>query len=110
VKYCPDETAHQAYHKAGNALMMMADVFYARLTGFTSLNECLKAQGHGYRPTFREENGMNKPVVFMAEVYDLVAERRGLKMRAYRPEQKKEKWGDEFPGVPSLDEDILGRP
>jgi hypothetical protein len=53
------------------------------------LNDCLDAQGHGYRPTFRENGGKDRETVFLSEVYDLVAEARGLPLRAYRPQQAK---------------------
>jgi hypothetical protein len=74
---------------AANRLYEITNDFFARLTGFKSLNDCLDAQGHGYRPTFREDGGKDRETVFLAEVYDLVAEARGLALRAYRPERAK---------------------
>ncbi len=86
-RHCPDAKVAAEYHSAGQKLFEVADYFFATLTGFKTLNECLDAQGHGYRPTFREEGGKDAEVVFLAEVYDYLAETRGLPLRAYRPEQ-----------------------
>jgi hypothetical protein len=88
-RYCPDGRISDAYHADGKHLFEVADFFYAKLTGFKSLNECLAAQGHGYRPTFNEDGGKDRETVFLAEVYDLVADARGLALRAYRPQQAK---------------------
>ena len=85
--FCPDAQVSAAYHAAGKRLFEVANYFYANLTGFKTLNECLDAQGHGYRPTFNEDGGKDRETVFLAEVYDLVAEARGLALRAYRPQQ-----------------------
>ena len=85
--FCPDAQVSAAYAAAGKRLFEVANYFYATSTGFKTLNDCLDAQGHGYRPTFREEGGKNRETVFLAEVYDLIAEARGLALRAYRPEQ-----------------------
>lgn len=74
---------------AANRLYEITNYFFAKLTGFKTLHECLDAQSHGYRPTFREDGGKDRETVFLAEVYDLVAECRGLALRAYRPEQAK---------------------
>jgi hypothetical protein len=87
--FCPDAQVSAAYAAAGRRLFEVADYLYAKLTGFKTLNECLDAQANGYRPTFREDGGRNRETVFLAEVYDLVAEARGLALRAYRPEQAK---------------------
>jgi hypothetical protein len=87
--YCPDRSISQAYHAAGVYLVEIADYFFAKLTGFTSLSDCLSAQSHGYRPTFREEGGKDRETVFLAEVYDYIAECRGLPLRAYRPQRAK---------------------
>lgn len=73
----------------GKHLFEIANYFYAKLTGFKTLEECLAAQRHGYRPTFNEDGGKNRETVFLAEVYDLVAEARGLALRGYRPQQAK---------------------
>lgn len=86
-RHCPDRKVAAEYHEAGQKLFEVADYFFATLTGFKTLNECLDAQGHGYRPTFREEGGKNAEVVFLAEVYDYLCETRGLPLRAYRPER-----------------------
>jgi hypothetical protein len=85
--FCPDDQVSAAYQAAGKRLFEVANYFYATLTGFKTLNECLDAQGHGYRPTFNEDGGKDRETVFLAEVYDLVAEARGLALRAYRPQQ-----------------------
>lgn len=87
--FCPDAQVSAAYAAAGRRLFEVADHFFAKLTGFKTLNDCLDAQGHGYRPTFREDGGRDRETAFLAEVYDLVAECRGLPLRAYRPEQAK---------------------
>jgi hypothetical protein len=87
--FCPDAQVSAAYVAAGRRLFEVANYFYATSTGFKTLNECLDAQGHGYRPTFREDGGRDRETVFLAEVYDLIAECRGLALRAYRPEQAK---------------------
>lgn len=87
--FCPDAQVSAAYAAAGRRLFEVADYLFAKLTGFKTLNECLDAQGHGYRPTFREDGGRDRETVFLAEVYDLVAECRGLPLRAYRPQQAK---------------------
>ena len=75
---------------AANRLYEITNYFFATLTGFKTLNDCLDAQGHGYRPTFREDGGKDRETVFLAEVYDLVAEARGLALRAYRPQRAKQ--------------------
>jgi hypothetical protein len=98
-RYCPDAKVAAAYHEAGQKLFEVADYFFATLTGFKTLNDCLEAQGHGYRPTFREEGGKNREVAFLAETYDYLAETRGLPLRAYRPEQ-----GSLPAGVPAIPE------
>ena len=85
--FCSDAQVSAAYLAAGKRLFEVANYFYATLTGFKTLNECLDAQGHGYRPTFNEDGGKDRETVFLAEVYDLVAEARGLALRAYRPQQ-----------------------
>jgi len=87
--FCPDAQVSAAYQAAAKRLFEVANYFYATSTGFKSLNDCLDAQGHGYRPTFNEEGGRDRETVFLAEVYDLVAEARGLPLRAYRPQQAK---------------------
>ena len=87
--FCPDAQVSAAYHAAGKRLFEIANYFFAKSTGFSTLNECLEAQGHGYRPTFREDGGKDRETVFLAEVYDLIAECRGHALRAYRPEQAK---------------------
>lgn len=86
-RHCPDAAVAAAYHEAGQKLFEVADYFFAALTGFKTLNECLEDQGHGYRPTFREAGGKDLETVFLAEVYDYLAETRGLPLRAYRPER-----------------------
>ena len=87
-RYCPDSKISQAYHAAGRRLFEVADFFFAKLTGFKTLQDCLEAQGHGYRPTFREDYGNDLEVEFLAETYDYLAECRGLPLRAYRPERR----------------------
>jgi hypothetical protein len=74
---------------SANRLYEITNYFFAKLTGFKTLHECLEAQSHSYRPTFREEGGKDRETVFLAEVYDYVAECRGLALRAYRPQQAK---------------------
>lgn len=86
-RHCPDAKVAAEYHAAGQRLFEVADYFFATLTGFKTLNECLEAQANGYRPTFREDGGKDRETVFLAETYDYLAETRGLPLRAYRPEQ-----------------------
>ena len=74
---------------AANRLHEITNHFFAKLTGFKTLHECLDAQSHGYRPTFREEGGKDRETVFLAETYDYLAETRDLPLRAYRPEKAK---------------------
>ena len=72
---------------SAESLFEIADNFFRTLTGFTSLDDCLNAQGHGYRPTFREEGSSDNETAFLADAYDYVAELRDLPLRAYRPER-----------------------
>jgi hypothetical protein len=88
-RHCPDAAVAAAYHEAGQKLFEVADYFFATLTGFKTLNECLDAQEHGYRPSFYEAFGKDLETVFLAEVYDYLAETRGLPQRAYRPQRAK---------------------
>ena len=83
--YRADSEVAADYYAAVQKLAEVADYFFATLTGFKALNECLDAQGHGYRPTFREEGGNDRETVFLAETYDYLAETRDLPLRAYRP-------------------------
>ncbi len=85
--YRADSEVAADYYAAVQKLAEVADYFFAALSGFKTLNECLAAQGHGYRPTFREEGGKEREVVFLAETYDYLAETRDLPLRAYRPEK-----------------------
>lgn len=47
-----------------------------------SLDDLVAKQSHGYRPTLR--GAANSPEAMLAEIYDLIAEARGLELRAYR--------------------------
>jgi len=83
------EAKSNAYYEAVISAWLVADYLFKKSTGFPSLNDCLDAQGHGYRPTFNEDGGKDRETVFLAEVYDFAAGLRGLPLRAYRPEQAK---------------------
>ena len=107
--YCPDAQVSAAYQAAAKRLFEVANYFYAKSTGFKTLNECLDAQGNGYRPTFRENGGEDRETVFLAEVYDLVAEARGLALRAYRPEQHPKPLPAGIPAIPACVRDHYGR-
>jgi hypothetical protein len=107
--FCPDAQVSAAYQAAAKRLFEVANYFYATSTGFKTLNECLDAQGHGYRPTFNEDGGKDRETVFLAEVYDLVAEARGLALRAYRPQQHPKPLPAGLPAIPACVRGHYGR-
>jgi hypothetical protein len=107
--FCPEAQVSAAYQAAAKRLFEVANYFYATSTGFKTLNECLDAQGHGYRPTFNEDGGKDRETVFLAEVYDLVAEARGLALRAYRPQQHPQPLPAGLPAIPACVRGHYGR-
>jgi len=85
--FCPSAEIGRKYTEASENLIQIADFFFAKLSGFTGVIDCLNAQDHGYRPTFHEEGSSDNETAFLAETYDYLAERRGADLRGYRPER-----------------------
>ena len=64
-----------------NLLFDYADIVSLAITGI-GINALLEKQGHGYRPTIRTADGSRYTA--FADLYDFIAEQRGLSLRAYR--------------------------
>ena len=67
--------------KAGAALLDAVNAAFKSHVG-TSVDELLRGQEHGYRPTIHSADGEDFEV--LADLYDYVACMRGLPLRAYR--------------------------
>jgi hypothetical protein len=65
----------------GNVLHIYADQLTKRFTAFFSVDAMLAAQSNNYRPSLTKKS---QPVQLLADLYDLIAESRGLPLRAYR--------------------------
>ena len=67
---------------AGIRLMEISDELSTELTGVTLNDLVAKWSDHGYRPTLRGNRGTKQ--YLLANLYDLCAQRRCLKVTAYR--------------------------
>jgi hypothetical protein len=67
--------------KAGAALLDAVNDAFTIHVG-TTVDELLRGQEHGYRPSINTANGEDFEV--LADLYDFVACMRGLPLRAYR--------------------------
>lgn len=67
--------------KVGNEIHELGDRLAVEVAA-VRIEELLEKQSHGYRPTLQGPRGT--PEAMLADIYDLIAEARGLKLRAYR--------------------------
>ncbi len=67
--------------RTSNCLYEYANQLTKKYTAFASVEELLASQAHNYRPTFLV---LDPAVKLLADLYDLIAEARGLPLRSYR--------------------------
>lgn len=67
--------------RTGNSLHLYADELTRRFTAFPGIESMINAQDHGYRPTLLDGESA---VELLADLYDLICEKRGLPLRAHR--------------------------
>ena len=68
-------------YRTANVLHRYADELTRRFTAFRGIESMIDAQDHGYRPTLSQPIAA---VELLADLYDLICEKRKLPLRAHR--------------------------
>lgn len=76
-----DRYVKQGGATTANTLHAYADQLTKRFTAFAGIEDMINAQVRNYRPTFYVRNPAIK---LLADLYDLIAERRNMPLRAHR--------------------------